>query len=692
MPILLEYLLKLSISLAMLYIFYRAVLRPLTFYQCNRFYLAGYVLLSFIIPFINIDPWISSEGSGGNQLIGFIPAIGTYTLANTTILQQPAIIERLTLSDWIIIFFSIGAIVMLARLVVQYISLRRIRSKAVLLEKASGVMVYETNAPVSPFSFGSSVYFNRNMQSEEELERIIQHEFVHVKQKHTIDLVIGELLCIVNWYNPFAWLIRHAIRQNLEFIADNNVLENGLDRKEYQYLLLKVMGVPRFSIANNFNFSNLKKRIAMMNKMKSTSVHLTKFLFVLPLLMVILVAFRNREIKEAMNSVTGITVFADTVPRATPPPVIVDEVVEVRGYKRQDVPYNSKGYRITIADNDGECVVVVKDRNKKIVKAVALNDWDAALEATYGKIPPPPPPPPVIEVPGKVMSAEKLKKGVSALYVNGYKAEIVLSNGMVEKFDLSVPAERVAFEKKYGNIPRFEPPAIIKVEGMLVPPAKKSPPTSPTPVEITGVNLSRLDSKLYVIDGVVQPKDVLEAIAPNDITKVDVLKGETATALYGEKGRNGVVSITTKSGTVVPLAGATGRPTHPFPDSARRYLNMPQIDNVLIIVDDKEYAPGTFEINSIKGEDIKAISVFKDENAVKIYGDKGKNGVIIITTKNAKTAVPVTAVPSQASANPDEVIVVGYGTKKKQVTTAPSTTSAKPDEVIVVGYGTKKKQ
>lgn len=115
-----------------------------------------------------------------------------------------------------------------------------------------------------------------------------------MKQNHTLDILVGELLCIINWFNPFAWLIRHSIRQNLEFIADDFVLKNGLDKKTYQYHLLKVVGTPQYRIANNFNFSSLKKRIVMMNKLKSAKLHLIKFLFVLPLIAVLLVAFRDK--------------------------------------------------------------------------------------------------------------------------------------------------------------------------------------------------------------------------------------------------------------------------------------------------------------------------------------------------------------------------------------------------------------
>ena len=118
-------------------------------------------------------------------------------------------------------------------------------------------------------------------------------KFIYVKQKHSADMIFAEVLCILNWYNPFAWLIKKVICQNLEFIADHQVLNSGLDKKQYQYLLLKVAGSASFRIANQFNFSFLRKRILMMNKMKSAKLHLVRFLFVLPLLAVLLLSFRQ---------------------------------------------------------------------------------------------------------------------------------------------------------------------------------------------------------------------------------------------------------------------------------------------------------------------------------------------------------------------------------------------------------------
>src|SRR5690606_26116499 len=165
-----------------------------------------------------------------------------------------------------------------------------------------------------------SIFINKRLHTEKELQQIIAHEFVHVRQRHTIDLLWCELLCIVNWYNPFAWLIRKAVRQNLEFIADNEVLQNGVDKKQYQYLLLRVTDAVRFTITNHFNFTSLKKRIVMMNRSRSAKIQLGRFLFVLPLMAVLMLAFRS-SVSDKQHPVSKPDQVS--VPASIPVPAIV---------------------------------------------------------------------------------------------------------------------------------------------------------------------------------------------------------------------------------------------------------------------------------------------------------------------------------------------------------------------------------
>ncbi|MEI9809406.1 MAG: M56 family metallopeptidase [Bacteroidota bacterium] len=228
MPFILIYILKLSISLAVVCLFYHLVLRKLTFYNSNRWYLIGYTVLSFLIPFINITPVLNNNRFSGNELIRFIPSVEKYTTQDITVVTaSPA---QYGMGDWILAVLITGAAIFLLRFIIRCTSFLNMKRKARLIS-GDGMNLYQVNAHIIPFSFGNSVFINSELHTEEELQEIIRHEFVHVKQRHTLDIIWSEWLCIINWYNPFAWLLKASIRQNLEFIADNKVLENGVDKK-----------------------------------------------------------------------------------------------------------------------------------------------------------------------------------------------------------------------------------------------------------------------------------------------------------------------------------------------------------------------------------------------------------------------------------------------------------------------------
>ncbi|HEX6170042.1 MAG TPA: M56 family metallopeptidase, partial [Chitinophagaceae bacterium] len=237
MSLLIQYLVKLSISLAVVWLFYQFILRRLTFYNSNRWYLLGYTLLSFFIPFINISSIIGNNSGSKNDLIQFIPSVHQYTIALEEASHCPIPIWSTQYDkwDWTAFALMTGAVILLLRFIIRYISFIRIRHRSELISD-DGIKIYQVNKEIIPFSFGNAVFINRNQHSDEELKEIVRHEFVHVRQNHTIDIVWAELLCILNWYNPFTWLLKRSIRQNLEFIADNKVIENGINKKEYQYL------------------------------------------------------------------------------------------------------------------------------------------------------------------------------------------------------------------------------------------------------------------------------------------------------------------------------------------------------------------------------------------------------------------------------------------------------------------------
>ena len=379
MPYLVQYILKLSLSLSLVYLFYEFVLRRLTFYNWNRFYLIIYTILCFFIPLINIAPVLERNEMLNSKVVSFIPSINNVHEGSSANYIPGKVHHAISWSPWDVVPLVImgGMIVMILRLLIQFLSFRKMIRQCELVSDA-GVRYYQVNKAIIPFSFGKSIFINPALHNEEELKEIVRHEFVHVRQKHTIDIVWAEVLCILNWYNPFTWVIRKAIRQNLEFIADNKVLQAGIDKRQYQYLLLKVTGNNHFSIASQFNFSSLKKRIAMMNKMKSAKVHLVKFLFVLPVVAVMLVAFRSNssDTKKDKSGKDFDKGFVHQQPNRMS-----------TGY--DSIPVNNKGYILdVINDKKNIDIVTVKNIKGKKVKEIPLTEWNRNkkyYEDLYGK-------------------------------------------------------------------------------------------------------------------------------------------------------------------------------------------------------------------------------------------------------------------------------------------------------------------
>lgn len=411
-------------------------------------------MLCFFISFINISPFVKSGDPADNTITGFIPSFETYTgkLDSSFQLATTPSTTAWNTWDWLLLAMIAGIVFLMARFLVGFLSFRRLKRKAELISDHN-MKLYHVNESIIPFSFGNAVFINSQSHSQAELQEIIRHEFVHVKQKHTIDIIWSEILCILNWYNPFAWLLKNSIRQNLEFIADNKTLENGLDKKEYQYLLLKVIGSNHVSIAQKFNFSSLKKRIIMMNKLKSAKINLLRFLFIVPLIAVLLISFRRDQgdtIAQTRNK-TNRLITTDTLPGEL----------------------NEKGYIIDVVGKKSNATVIVKDKDNKVVERIALSKWqdnESFYEDKYGELPAPPLPPlpPSPPSPPTPPQPMELPDNVKKIEVNDKGATVILKDGKTEKYDWDKPSERAAFEKKYGEIIPTSPMA----------PAS---PTAPTP-------------------------------------------------------------------------------------------------------------------------------------------------------------------------------------------------------------------
>ncbi len=549
MPALILYILKMSISLSVVFLFYFLFLRKMTFYQWNRWYLLLYSLLSFVLPFLNIYWWLDPAPVDAG-LLQYLPAIGNWKPAAT---ESSAIVSGQW--DLLLQVLVVGIALMLLRLVVQYLSLLRMHRKAKLLVDGK-VKLFEVSDPVVPFSFGTAVYINPSRHDEQEIREIIRHEMVRVQERHTLDVLLSELLVVFGWFNPFAWLTRAAIRQNLEFIADRQVLVNGIDRKQYQYLLLKVVGQKQFSLASHLNISALKNRIAMMNKIRTARVHLVKFAFAVPVLAVLLLAFRNQEPQP--DAVRLKSLFPMI-------PSLVADTVPVHKNKTWNTPLNKKGYYLTVVDNQGECIVIVKDKAKKLVKAVTLTDWDAdkSYESRYGEILPPPPPaaPAAPKAPGT--PAPVAAPGVPA--PPAPPAAPAHSDEPATSARFTLKADSISIHQSDG-----EPAPLVIADGQKISLAQlhQADPSSIASINVLkgnsattkygrdGVNgVLEVTFKpgtgipadaLYFVNGKEATRQQVNALSKEEIKDVKVFKGEAAVEKYGEKARNGVIEITTK--------------------------------------------------------------------------------------------------------------------------------------------------
>ncbi|WP_343669647.1 M56 family metallopeptidase [Chitinophaga sp.] len=301
------FLLKANIALTLFYLAYRFGLRRLTFYTLNRAFLLLAIICAAVCPFINPETIFRHNRPLTGAAIAYVIDFND--------LRQPA-------TPWInvvlIYLFWAGVIVMALRMLLQLSSLwalHRTTSKDKLFDQ----QVRVTDKSLQPFSFLHNIYINPAIHSPAELSAIMRHEQVHVRQWHSLDVLLGEINKIFYWFNPGAWLISIAIRENLEFITDRYMLRQGADIKAYQYSLLKVSGIPyATAIANNFNFSHLKQRIMMMNKQRSSKYNLVRY-FVLGSIMLIVLVSLNYT-RAAITVTVKKVLRADTTVTPPPPP------------------------------------------------------------------------------------------------------------------------------------------------------------------------------------------------------------------------------------------------------------------------------------------------------------------------------------------------------------------------------------
>ena len=291
------YFLKSSGLLLLFFMAYHFMLRKETFFNSNRWFLLGGLLTSAFLPLLVFTKTIWVD-----------PTANTIDWSNIPI--TTAVEEHNTLAYLYLALAGMYCIVitgLLIKFAFDFYSLNTIL-KHKIIHKQGHFKFIDSAENIAPFSFYNTIVYNSSLYSAAELENIIEHEKVHGEQHHSTDLLISRLFCILFWFNPFVWLYKKAILQNLEFIADSEASKKIADKKSYQITLLKITTQENcIPITNHFYQSLIKKRIVMLNKNRSNKKNFWKYAIIAPALVAFVLLFQIEVVAQEKKSEFTIT-------------------------------------------------------------------------------------------------------------------------------------------------------------------------------------------------------------------------------------------------------------------------------------------------------------------------------------------------------------------------------------------------
>jgi len=537
------YILKSSVCLVLFYLFFRLLLSKETFHRFNRMALLGVLFFSLLIPCIEVTTRHQVEVQ---QAVLSIEQLLLMAELEATPANVGAVQETPTIS-WVqivLLVYLAGILFLVCRNIYSLICLFRLvhSGKHEKLEK--GVTLVVHNQEIAPFSWMKYIVISRK-DLEENGREILIHEMAHIHHRHSVDLLVADICIFFQWFNPGAWLLKQELQNIHEYEADETVINEGVNAKEYQLLLIKkAVGTRLYSMANSFNHSKLKKRITMMLKEKSNPWARLKYLYVLPLAAIAVTAFARPEISEKADEISAVKV--------------------------------------------NDLAAIVEAKVEEITKDVLKDSLKAK--------------PYVVPEKSKMYGGRWVSKDSSIVY----------SADSVVIFNDSVASKRSSVVL-YGG--RFE-------------------------------RISESNKPLILVDGKEVSKDTLYSIMndeanPNRIKTVSILRSDAALSIYGEKGKHGVYDI-----ELLPNADNHFRITKTQAKFKTKTGSFPKLNSVpgigglpirgvydgeepLVVIDGKEVLEPN-ALSKISPDRIKSFSVLKSEAALEAYGEKAKNGVILI--------------------------------------------------------------
>ena len=336
------YILKSSLCLAVFYLFYRLLLSKETFHRCNRIALLSIILLSYILPLATIT---TSQHT--------MVSTAVTTVEDLLIMYEQHAVPNQGLQPeygfpWqeiLIICYVAGAIFFI---LCHLWSLGRMlyfirHNQRKQLPDGTLLIIHSCN--FAPFSWMKYIVISQ-ADIKENGHDILLHEQAHIRNHHSWDLLLVEVCSWLQWFNPAIWLLKQELQNIHEYEADEEVLRQGIDARQYQMLLIKkAVGARLYSIANSFNHSSLKKRITMMIRKKSNPWARAKYLYVLPLAAVTVAAFARPEISKPLDEISSVKVND------------LSAVLETYADKNVSNPAEKTKLKMKVVDEKGEPII-----------------------------------------------------------------------------------------------------------------------------------------------------------------------------------------------------------------------------------------------------------------------------------------------------------------------------------------------
>ncbi|MDN3596996.1 M56 family metallopeptidase [Zunongwangia endophytica] len=491
-----------------------------------------------------------------------------------------------------------------------------------------------TTKDIKPFSFFNNIVYNPKKHQQKDLKLILKHEQIHARQWHSLDVIFISILCVVFWFNPFIWLYKKVIVQNLEFLADQDAVATIASKKEYQKALVMASVGMQPAMTNQFYQSFIKKRIIMLNKSKKKNTS-WKTILVIPFLCLFLYSFNLKKESVVLNSSKGNrSQYTDTVDNP--------EITGIGSYTETEKnnTYKSPKRSISLEDLGENALYILDNQNYKrdelegktiVYKSIQVIAPETAVKQ-FG---------------------EKGKDGVVKLS----KTEFIED---FQTYLKDIDKKQEAIQLKFLKFLDKKTPSIItlnkeKSTEKTVEESSKDKERSTIngkgKVATTSSNI--LNDTLYILNGVPQKSNAfLNDIEKNDIENITYLEGKKARALYGSRvSKYGVKLYTTK-----------------VQDNSLIIKNQKQADSShiiilrnnhlidgkpLLVINGKVEEQKTLE--NIKPNDIIFINVLKDKKASEKYkNDRAVNGVIEVYTKTFKGKLPQKSTTFVYTIHPNE--------------------------------------